>query len=106
MKPTAVCKNLRNKKMFIPALAHEASNAPSEEIDHSPHCWCTCTLTEVGPDDQPVLGDDVEVRERFRPSGAIVLTDRLVQESHAIVLQIVVSVMEAPESMDENEILD
>jgi len=40
--------------MFIPALAHEASSGQGEETDHSPHCWCTCTLTEVGPDDQPV----------------------------------------------------
>ena len=40
--------------MFIPALAHEALNGQSEETDYSPHCWCTCTLTEVGPDDQPV----------------------------------------------------
>jgi len=54
MKPAALCKNLRTKKMFIPALAHEAVASVTEETGHSPHCWCTCTLTEVGPDDRPV----------------------------------------------------
>jgi len=52
MKPATLCKNLRTKKMYIPALAHEVAGEDTE--DHSPHCWCTCTLTEVGPDDQPV----------------------------------------------------
>jgi len=54
MKPAAVCKNLRTKSMFIPALAHQSSNEQAEESSHSPHCWCTCTLNEIGPDDQPV----------------------------------------------------
>ena len=54
MKPANVCKNLRNKKMYIPALAHQAATKPEEENLYSGHCWCTCTLTEVGPDDQLV----------------------------------------------------
>jgi hypothetical protein len=53
MKPDVACRNLRTKKMYIPALAHEALTHDTESVG-SPHCWCTCTLTEVGPDDQPV----------------------------------------------------
>jgi hypothetical protein len=54
MKPD-VCKNLRTKSMFIPALAHQGLNEQGgEDPSHSPHCWCTCTLTETGPDDKPV----------------------------------------------------
>jgi hypothetical protein len=40
--------------MYIPALAHESFTANDEEVGRSPHCWCTCTLSEIGPDDQPV----------------------------------------------------
>jgi hypothetical protein len=54
MKPGNICKNLRTKKMYIPALAHESLTGQEEETAHSPHCWCNCTLTETGPDDRPV----------------------------------------------------
>ena len=54
MKPAVTCKNLRTKKMYIPALAHEVLAEADDMSQRSPHCWCTCTLTEVGPDDQPV----------------------------------------------------
>ena len=54
MKPTHLCRNLRTKKMFIPALAHEAFSGESDELGHSPHCWCACTQTETGPDDRAV----------------------------------------------------
>ena len=40
--------------MFIPALAAETASPESDEIGHSGHCWCSCTLTETGPDDRPV----------------------------------------------------
>ncbi len=54
MKPTRLCKNLRTKKMFIPALADEAFAPPTDEVGHECHCWCNATLTATGPDDQPV----------------------------------------------------
>jgi len=54
MKPADVCKNIRTKKMFIPALAEETFSPQNEETGHSCHCWCNCTLTETGPDDRPV----------------------------------------------------
>jgi hypothetical protein len=54
MKPTKLCKNLRTKKMFIPALANEAFAGETPDEPHSAHCWCNCTLTETGPDDGPV----------------------------------------------------
>jgi hypothetical protein len=57
MRPTHLCKNLRTKKMFIPALAHEAFGSDDSETGHSGHCWCNCTLTETGPDDRPVGPD-------------------------------------------------
>lgn len=47
--------------MFIPALAVETPEA--DEIGHSHHCWCSCTLTETGPDDRPV-GFQVCTHER------------------------------------------
>jgi len=54
MKPGTPCKNLRTKKMFIPALADDPSTAADEDPSQSSHCWCNCTLTETGPDDGPV----------------------------------------------------
>ncbi len=45
--------------MYVPALAGEKVNeigAP-ESLAGSSHCWCNCTLTEAGPDDQ-VVGPD------------------------------------------------
>jgi hypothetical protein len=40
--------------MYIPALAHEAYPKDITDVEHAPHCWCNCTLTETGPDDRPV----------------------------------------------------
>lgn len=53
MSSSTLCKHLRNKTMFIPALA-KAAEGEDEPIGRSHHCWCNCTLTETGPDDQPV----------------------------------------------------
>ena len=39
--------------MFIPVVA-EATEVKDNLTGPSPHCWCNCTLTETGPDDQPV----------------------------------------------------
>ena len=49
-----LCKHLRTKKMFIPALAHEAFAEDSAGQHDPAHAWCNCTLTETGPDDRPV----------------------------------------------------
>ncbi len=54
MNSTSVCRNLRTKKMFIPALAQETAVDENDYAERSSHCWCNCTLTEVGPDDRPV----------------------------------------------------
>jgi hypothetical protein len=54
MKTHGLCKKLRTKSMFIPALADEALARPDQEQRSSSHCWCNCTLTETGPDDRPV----------------------------------------------------
>ena len=54
MNPTNVCRHLRTKKMFIPALAEPVSNTSAQDVEHSAHYWCNCTLTETGPDDQHV----------------------------------------------------
>lgn len=54
MKLEGVCKNLRTKSMFIPALTDQGANEQADDSSHSPHCWCTCTLSETGPDDQQV----------------------------------------------------
>lgn len=54
MNSSNVCKNLRNKAMYIPALAHAAEQGTDSSTGHSHHCWCNCTLTETGPDDRPV----------------------------------------------------
>jgi len=48
------CKHLRNKSMFIPALAKEGPGNPDEPALLSSHCWCNRTLSETGPDDQAV----------------------------------------------------
>jgi hypothetical protein len=52
MKSTHVCRYLRTKSMYIPALAEEPRDP--EQAGRSSHCWCNCTLTETGPDDRPV----------------------------------------------------
>lgn len=50
------CKNLRTKKMYIPAQANEVFSAQGEELARIGHCWCNRTMSEVGPDDRPVGG--------------------------------------------------
>lgn len=52
MNAAPVCKHLRHKSMFIPALAKAASDE-NNSTGHSHHCWCNQTLTETGPDDRP-----------------------------------------------------
>ncbi len=54
MSQTILCKHLRTKSMFIPALAQELASEPDQQLSHSAHYWCNCTVTETGPDDQPV----------------------------------------------------
>ena len=54
MKTSALCKHLRTKSMFIPALAQAQTETENAQADCSSHCWCNRTLTETGPDDQPV----------------------------------------------------
>jgi hypothetical protein len=54
MKPIHLCKNLRTKSMLVPALADQPLAPPGEEANQAGHCWCNRTLTEVGPDEQPV----------------------------------------------------
>ncbi len=59
MNSSVRCRNFRTKSMYVPALAGEKVNeigAP-ESLARSSHCWCNCTLTETGPDDQ-VVGPD------------------------------------------------
>ncbi len=53
MNPSNLCRHLRNKSMFIPALAEDPPADP-EASERSGHCWCNRTLTETGPDDRPV----------------------------------------------------
>ena len=53
MSPSNLCKHLRTKSMFIPVVA-EATEVKDNLTGPSPHCWCNCTMTETGPDDQPV----------------------------------------------------
>jgi hypothetical protein len=49
------CKNLRTKKMYIPAQADEIfSSSPEEASQQMGHCWCNRTMSEVGPDDRQV----------------------------------------------------
>jgi len=45
MKPAHLCRNLRTKKMFIPALEHEAFVPDDTESGHSSHFWCNCTMS-------------------------------------------------------------
>jgi hypothetical protein len=54
MKPTGLCRNLRNKSMYIPALVERDAAENVEQTGHSHHCWCNCTMSEVGPDDRAV----------------------------------------------------
>jgi hypothetical protein len=54
MNQVILCKHLRTKSMFIPALAHELASSPNEQQKSSAHYWCNCTVTETGPDDAPV----------------------------------------------------
>lgn len=53
MTAKPLCKHLRNKSMYIPALA-KAADDPQDTTGHSGHCWCNCTLSETGPDDAQV----------------------------------------------------
>ncbi len=39
--------------MYIPGLS-DAAGAEPDAPGASGHCWCNRTLTETGPDDQPV----------------------------------------------------
>ena len=52
MNSEPTCKNLRAKNMFI-STANQTDPDPYP-ASRSHHCWCNCTLTEVGPDDRPV----------------------------------------------------
>lgn len=54
MNKSPVCKHLRTKSMYIPALTRREDTQPDYVAGHSSHCWCNCTLTETGPDDRPV----------------------------------------------------
>jgi hypothetical protein len=45
------CRNLRTKKMYIPALCQESD--PREETDTA-QFWCMKTHTGIGPDNNPV----------------------------------------------------
>jgi len=54
MSPPILCKHLRTKSMFIPAMAQELAAAPEDQSTRSAHYWCNCTVTETGPDDHPV----------------------------------------------------
>jgi hypothetical protein len=54
MKTFTVCRHLRSKSMFIPALAHPEPGGETAQASSTSHCWCNCTLTETGPDDQAV----------------------------------------------------
>ena len=54
MSQKILCKHLRTKAMFIPALARELASKPDDALNRSAHYWCNCTVTETGPDDRPV----------------------------------------------------
>ena len=53
MEQLTPCRHLRTKKMYV--SAHEES-AFSDKFDPNSfsHCWCNCTMTEVGADDRLV----------------------------------------------------
>jgi len=53
MSQPVLCKHLRTKSMFIPALAHEAAAEPEAQLNRSAHYWCNRTVAETGPDDGP-----------------------------------------------------
>jgi hypothetical protein len=40
--------------MYVTALQHEAFLEDPTENGHASHCWCNCTMSEVGPDDRAV----------------------------------------------------
>jgi hypothetical protein len=54
MKPSQVCKNLRTKKMFVPAQADAVFAQENGVLMDAAPCWCNRTLTETGPDDKQV----------------------------------------------------
>jgi hypothetical protein len=54
MSQQILCKHLRTKSMFIPALVQELAATPEAQANRSAHYWCNCTVTETGPDDRPV----------------------------------------------------
>jgi hypothetical protein len=54
MKLSNLCRHLRTKKMYIPALAEEAFSHDSPESPGASHCWCNRTMSETGPDDRPI----------------------------------------------------
>ncbi len=62
-----ICKHLRTKRLFIPALAADAFS-----LEEDPHevvqCWCNKTMTELGRDDRHVSYEDCsdEKRSCFR----------------------------------------
>ncbi len=54
MSTAKLCRHLRAKNMFVPALAQPGDDQPPTQPPPSAHFWCNCTLTETGPDDKPV----------------------------------------------------
>ncbi len=54
MSAPVLCKHLRSKSMYIPALNPDGGAVRSREELARSHCWCNCTLTETGPDDHQV----------------------------------------------------
>ena len=54
MNPAPLCKHLRTKSMYIPALAEAKPAEPEDDFGHPRHYWCNCTMTETGPDDKHV----------------------------------------------------
>jgi hypothetical protein len=51
--PAVLCRHLRTKRMYIPALAEGAFDAGSYEDDQSFY-WCNKTLAALGEDDHQV----------------------------------------------------
>jgi len=49
----SICRHLRTKRMYIPALADGALEGDSTSGDQSFY-WCNKTLTALGVDDNPV----------------------------------------------------
>jgi hypothetical protein len=50
---SSICRHLRNKRMYIPALADGAVPADASENDESFY-WCNRTLAALGRDDDRV----------------------------------------------------